>query len=306
MLANNPYAQTTRPASPLLSLQVDNKPDPEGRLYHLAVRNLREYHGVPSMSPTELTKTLAFLKLYHRRLVKQGLAPKAPLSGTNAGEANNNTSIVASQSLGGAKENRDNKEDFEEAVAADTELMNAEGDQKEWNDGCVSVKPAATRATNTAPLAAKDNDDAAVTAMKKHLVHEAFISGGIQLRPGEVRPLLLALGVRPRRLVKLGYVDGKHLPAMLQAENRINSQQQLRRRMSRVGGPCGGPRGLIMGCGARHGVLATTTVPVLLRVLWATYVPRAPQAAAMARRGTEKATVRSASAVPSVRNLTCR
>ncbi|CAM9531885.1 unnamed protein product, partial [Hapterophycus canaliculatus] len=62
----------------------DTKPsakvDPEGKLNKIAARNLREYHGVPSMTPAKLTKTLALLKLCPRRLVKQGLAPKVLLA----------------------------------------------------------------------------------------------------------------------------------------------------------------------------------------------------------------------------------
>ncbi|CAN0055762.1 unnamed protein product [Pylaiella littoralis] len=70
--------------------KVHKKLDPEARLYQLAARNLREHHGVPSMSPVKLIKTLTFLKLNPRRLVKQGktvLALKTVLSRTNPAEA---------------------------------------------------------------------------------------------------------------------------------------------------------------------------------------------------------------------------
>ena len=56
---------------PIPFFQVDAKPD-EGKIYRRAARNLREYHGVPSMTPPKLIQTLAFLKLHPRRLVKLG------------------------------------------------------------------------------------------------------------------------------------------------------------------------------------------------------------------------------------------
>ncbi|CAN0107319.1 unnamed protein product, partial [Laminaria digitata] len=102
----------------------DAKPDEKKRIYRRASRNLREYHGVPSMTPPKLIRTLAFLKLHPRRLVKQGLAPAQLLAG-----------IKAPQPLG----NSDNNDDLAEAVVSDMELMSVEDDRKEWNDGFVSV-----------------------------------------------------------------------------------------------------------------------------------------------------------------------
>lgn len=217
------------------------------------------------MSPVKLTKTLAFLKLHPRRLVQQGLAPKALLSRMNAQEtANKNKGKGVTQRVGAGKENNGNEnsnnEDFAEAFTANMELTNEEDNKKEWNDGFMPVVESAAANPATAPSFAEDNDsDAAASAIKKnnHPLHEAFLAGGIQLRLREVRPLLLALGIRPRRLVKLGKVDAKYLPAMLQAENKAIGRpqlHQLQRRMTRAGGPCGdGPRGLVMGGGARRG-----------------------------------------------------
>ncbi|CAM9172278.1 unnamed protein product [Pylaiella littoralis] len=118
-----------------------DKPDPELELYQIAARNLREYHGVPSMTPAKLTKTLVFLKLKPRRLVKQGLAPDALLARADA-ETKNKLPLG----------DDDNNEDLVESVAADVEMMNVdEDDKKEWNDGFVSVESAATPAA-AAPL----------------------------------------------------------------------------------------------------------------------------------------------------------
>ncbi|CAN0416543.1 unnamed protein product, partial [Laminaria digitata] len=51
-------------------VEDDAKPDEKKRIYRRASRNLREYQGVPSMTPPKLIQTLAFLKLHPRRLVK--------------------------------------------------------------------------------------------------------------------------------------------------------------------------------------------------------------------------------------------
>ncbi|CAN0449136.1 unnamed protein product [Ectocarpus sp. 12 AP-2014] len=225
-----------------------NKPDPEARLYKIAARNLREYNGVPSMTPPKLVKTLAFLKLNPQRLVKQGLAPKNLLARMKA-EAANNAKVLKVPSGDGK-----NNEDLAESVAAGMELMSVEDDKKEWNDGFVSVEPAETPSPDIDNE--EENDDAA-PEVKKNLIHKAFIAGGIQLHPREVRPLLVALDVRPWRLAKLGLVDGKDLRAMLQAEKKAAHK----RHGPGHGGPRGptggfarGPAGLIMRvCGGNPG-----------------------------------------------------
>ncbi|CAM9248285.1 unnamed protein product [Ectocarpus sp. 6 AP-2014] len=206
-------------------------PDSEARLYMIAARNLREYNGVPSMTPPKLVKTLAFLKLNPQRLVRQGLAPKNLLARMKAEAANNAKNAKVSRvkvPLGDGK----NNEDLAESVAAGMELMSVEDDKKEWNDGFVSVEPADTSSPDNDN---EERNDATAPEVKKNLIHKAFIAGGIQLRPREVRPLLVALDVRPCRLAKLGLVDGKDLRAMLQAEKKAAH--------TRHGPGHGGPRG---------------------------------------------------------------
>ncbi|CAN0092850.1 unnamed protein product [Ectocarpus fasciculatus] len=219
--------------------------DSEEELYKTAARNLREYNGVPSMTPPKLVKTLAFLKLHPHRLVKQGLAPKALLARMKAETANNTK--VSKAPLGDGK----NNEDLAESVAAGMELMSVEDDKKEWKDGFMSVEPPET------PIPDNDNEEEkndAAPAVKKNLVHKAFIAGGIQLRPREVRPLLVALDVRPCRMAKLGLVNGKDPRAMLQAEKKA-AQKRHGPRMAHGGprGPAGGfargPAGRIMRVG---------------------------------------------------------
>lgn len=181
----------------------------EMRIYRRAARNLREYHGVPSMTPPKLVQTLAFLKLHPRCLVRQGLAPAHLLAGVKAPEP-----------LGS-----DNNDDLAEAVTSDMELMSVEDDRKEWNDGFVSVENGERPTDAAAEHSSSSEEEAGVGGKKeepkaKNVMHGAFLSAGIQLRPREIMPLFLALGVRPARLVKLGRVDGKELRAAVESMKR--------------------------------------------------------------------------------------
>ncbi|CAM9836241.1 unnamed protein product [Scytosiphon promiscuus] len=188
-----------------------DKADPEGSLYKIAARNLREYHGVPSMAPDKLTQTLALLKLSPRRLVQQGLAPRKLLGRMKAVHDEK----AKQQPLG-----HETSEDLEDGV----EVLAMEDEKKQWNDGFAAVdQPAAAVCDGAMPASSHDeHDDAgeAPGAVKKNLLHKAFVDGGVQLRPREVRPLLLALAVKPCRLARLGLVDAKDLRAMLHAERK--------------------------------------------------------------------------------------
>eukprot|EP00903_Cladosiphon_okamuranus_P006389 g6254.t1 len=252
------------------------KPDPERRLYSVAARNLREYNGVPSMTPEKLIKTLAFLQLNPRRLVRQSLAPKSLLVRMTAAEGRKKEGETQPQPqpLGGDKSNN---EDLSESVTAGMELMSVEDDKKEWNDGFMSVEPAEAVGPDNAAAAGAAKDP----APEKNVLHRAFVSAGIRLRPREVRPLLLALDVRPRRLVKLGHVDAKHLGPMLEAAKKAARKRSggsvsgdtpgPRQRMARgccargVGGPGGKP------CGRRMVMMRSNLHP-------AAHAPPLPQA----------------------------
>ncbi|CAM9555013.1 unnamed protein product, partial [Hapterophycus canaliculatus] len=174
--------------------------DPERRLYKIAARNLREYHGVPSMTPTKLTKTLTLLELNARCLVKQGLAPRKLLGRIKA------TKGAKHQHVGD-----EGHEDLAEYAASGVDVM-ASDDAKEWNDGFVAVDQPASGCDGAITSSSSDDENdenADAPAAVKNPLHKAFVDGGVQLRPREVRPLLLALAVRPCRLVRLGLVDAK-------------------------------------------------------------------------------------------------
>ena len=230
---------------------------------------------MPSMTPLKLTKTLAFLKLNPRRLVNQGLATEALLADVQGQRKG------AAQPLG----DEGNNDDLVESVASGMGAMNVEeDDKKEWNDGFVPVEAAPTAgdaasdasskapgsggevAANTAspdaedgsPTSTEDDDDAeengdaGATGAGKGSLHKAFIAGGITLLPREVWPLLVALGVEPRRLVKLGLIDAGLLRRMACSHRMAHKKKQ---RMGRGGvgapawdhslvPPCGPPGSL--------------------------------------------------------------
>ncbi|CAM9511102.1 unnamed protein product, partial [Hapterophycus canaliculatus] len=213
--------------------------DPERRLYKIAARNLREYHGVPSMTPAKLTKTLTLLKLNARCLVKQGLAPRKLLGRIKA------TKGAKHQHVGD-----EGNEDLAEYAASGVDVM-ASDDAKEWNDGFTAVDQPASGCEGAIISSSSDdeNDENAgnvnsstddddeggdpaaaaaagdAPAAVKNPLHKAFVDGGVQLRPREVRPLLLALAVKPCRLVRLGLVDAKDLRAVLHAERKKASKR---------------------------------------------------------------------------------
>ncbi|CAN0311048.1 unnamed protein product, partial [Scytosiphon promiscuus] len=153
-----------------------HKADPEGRLYKIAARNLREYNGVPSMTPEKLTKTLALLKLSPRRLVQQGLAPKKLLGRMRAVHDEK----AKQQPLGD-----ETREDLEDG----SEMLAMEDEKKQWTDGFAVVDHPAAAVCDGAMSASSDDehDDVgdAPGAVKKNLIHKAFVDGGVQLRARE-------------------------------------------------------------------------------------------------------------------------
>ena len=183
-----------------LSTSSQTKPHDPDRIYKVAARNLREYHGVPSMTPDKLTRTLDLLKLCPRRLTKQGLAPKKLLR-----EMMKDKRVP----LG----DKEVDEDLAETIRADMELMAVKDDTKSSNDNLVedvANKPSSEEKGGEGAAESKDDDEQS-NRKPKIPIHAALVAA-IKLRPREVRPLLVALGVHPRRFVKLGLIDVKDLP----------------------------------------------------------------------------------------------
>ena len=184
-----------------LSTSSQTKPHDPDRIYKVAARNLREYHGVPSMSPDKLTRTLDLLKLCPRRLTKQGLAPKKLLR-----EMMKDKRVP----LG----DKELDEDLAETIRADMELMAVKDGTKRFNHDLVedvAVKPSLEEKGGEGATERKDDDEQS-TRKPKMPIHAALVAADIKLRPREIRPLLVALGVHPRRFVKLGLIDVKDLP----------------------------------------------------------------------------------------------
>ncbi|CAM9112084.1 unnamed protein product, partial [Pylaiella littoralis] len=76
---NNDSSITTGPVTTKLNHM--RMGESSSLLYQMAARNLREYHGVPSMTAGSLEKTMFLLQLRPGRLVVQGLASKKLLEG---------------------------------------------------------------------------------------------------------------------------------------------------------------------------------------------------------------------------------
>eukprot|EP00752_Nemacystus_decipiens_P002140 g2039.t1 len=162
------------------------------QLYKSAARNLREYHGVPSITAESVEKTMALLQLRPARLVAQGLTSRKLLKA----EAAMPDSSLDSNSSSDSSTNSDVEMD-ENAITSDTSD----------SGGTISI--------STDNSGSDDDDNEINHDLEaedcKRPVHTALAAAGIKLRPRETRPLLLALGVRPQRLVKLGLVDREAL-----------------------------------------------------------------------------------------------
>ncbi|CAN0507764.1 unnamed protein product, partial [Ectocarpus sp. 12 AP-2014] len=77
--------------------------EPNPLLYEAAARNLREYHGVPSMTAGGLEETMVLLQLRPGRLVAQGLAAEQLLEGKPAADDADADNTDSSSSSGGSE-----------------------------------------------------------------------------------------------------------------------------------------------------------------------------------------------------------
>ena len=134
------------------------------------------------MTPVKLMKTLTLLKLGPRHLVVQGLAPRKLLA-----PAMKNQRL----SPGGKGAN---DQDLADSACTEMEEMTLEDEEKEDN----SAETAEGKSPPSSPSS-------------KMPIRDALLAADVRLPSGEIKPLLSALGVPPRRLVKLGLVDAKDL-----------------------------------------------------------------------------------------------
>ncbi|CAM9369003.1 unnamed protein product, partial [Ectocarpus sp. 6 AP-2014] len=152
--------------------------EPNPLMYKAAARNLRGYHGVPSMTPGGLETTMVLLELRPARLVAQGLAPKVTLKGNSTAGADADSTDSSS---GSEVEPKQTNNQF-------SDDLNTE------NDNIVTQDSIGFEA-----------------GARKHPIQAVFVAAGVRLGPRETRPLLRALGVGPHRLVKLGLVQREEL-----------------------------------------------------------------------------------------------
>ncbi|CAN0056027.1 unnamed protein product [Ectocarpus sp. 6 AP-2014] len=184
-------------------------------LFKATARNLREYHGVPSMTADNLEKTMVLLRLRPGRLVVQGLAPKKLLKGNSAAEADADTTDSSGSSGSEVEpEQADDNQVSDDSNSNSSDSGDTNNDNIRKHD-CLGFE----------------------TKTSKHPVHAALVAAGITLLPRETRPLLRALGVGPHRLVKLGLVQREELRQSWPGGTRGGPPSHLRH--GHPGGPGG-------------------------------------------------------------------
>eukprot|EP00904_Undaria_pinnatifida_P003591 jgi/Undpi1/13232/HiC_scaffold_8.g02894.m1 len=171
-------------------------------LYKLAARNLREYHGVSSMTALKLEETVTLLGLRPRRLVARGLAPRRLLKDSFS------PLVLTGDS---------SDEGQQELCEAETSLLtDASGDKVITNNNSSSSKDAEENGEEDSSSTHVDDGDSidninlhiddnevegakgvvqgSKAGKKKRPIHAALVAGGVDLLPRETRPLLRALG----------------------------------------------------------------------------------------------------------------
>ena len=219
-------------------------------LYKLAARNLREYHGVPSLTALKLQKTVALLGLAPRRLVVQGLVPRRLLmkAGESSGKGEENLAESETGELMDASDENNFSSSSEKRASDDPDnwldIINRNNINGNKNYDYVGV------ALDDVMLLEADGIGKA-----RRPIHDALVAGGINLRPDETRPLLRALGVKPHRLVRLGLVKREALRAIPPGRGGGPGQRQLLGaggpRKGGMGRPHGPPQGPPSGLGGR-------------------------------------------------------
>ncbi|CAM9674892.1 unnamed protein product [Laminaria digitata] len=225
---DNTMNNSTHSSSTILIAEAVLKTPPQKQpgtsaLYKLAARNLREYHGVPSMTALKLEKTVALLGLAPRRIVVQGLAPRRLLT---CGKGGLSPLILAGEISDESKEelrevetgavrddnlididnnNSSSSEDLEEEEEklGQEDLLFSDDSNSTYDDNGDGIDNIVHDPKGDAEGLKADGNGNDKT---RRPIHAALVAGGINLRPRETRPLLLALGVSPHRLVKLGLV----------------------------------------------------------------------------------------------------
>ncbi|CAM9112317.1 unnamed protein product, partial [Pylaiella littoralis] len=138
-------------------------------LYQIAARNLREYHGVPSMTAGSLEKTMSLLQLRPGRLVVQGLASKKLLEGETTTPDN---IVVDSSSSSSSEIEEENEEVISNSSSCSSSNSSSSNEDSTQDD--------------------RSTKDRGAPANDKRPVHASLVAAGIKLRPRETRPLLRA------------------------------------------------------------------------------------------------------------------
>lgn len=223
-------------------------------LYKLAARNLREHHGVPSMTALKLEKTVALLRLAPRRVVVQRLAPRRLLKGDSP------PLVSAGEGSGKGEEEPCGTETCELMETSDDSRTNnsssSGAEEKGVSDDSDSMNDKINNSINNNGGDTKDDVEVLEANGKgkaRRPIHAALVAGGIDLHPSETRPLLRALGVRAHRLVRFGLVKRGAVCTMPRRRGGGPGQRQH----LRAGGPRQGhlsrPHGALQGSTHGHG-----------------------------------------------------
>ncbi|CAM9666891.1 unnamed protein product, partial [Scytosiphon promiscuus] len=193
MISNNNISNPSpTKGRPFLNRAEDQRPE----LHKAGARTLREFHGVPSMTPVNLEKTMALFQVGPGRLVMQGLVP-ALLGGQHP------HGPLSRMEDSGMASSSDDSDSINSSVGSEADET---GDQ---NDASNSSSSSSSSDDDYDGGVQRGNHDGGKRPHRP--IHAAFVGAGIKLRPREIRPLLCALGVGPQHLVKLGLVDRRML-----------------------------------------------------------------------------------------------
>ena len=192
-------------------------------LYKLAARNLREYHGVSSMTALKLEETVTLLGLRPRRLVARGLAPRrllkdsfSPLvlTGDSSDEGQQELCEAETSLLMDASGDKVITNNTNSSSSKDAEENGEEDSSSTHVDDGDSIDNINLHIDDNEVEDAKGVVKGFKGGKKKRPIHAALVAGGVDLLPRETRPLLRALGVSPHRLVKLGLVNREAIHAI--------------------------------------------------------------------------------------------
>eukprot|EP00904_Undaria_pinnatifida_P003938 jgi/Undpi1/13545/HiC_scaffold_8.g03204.m1 len=182
-------------AVPSTPAQQQQQPGTSSALFKVAARNLREYHGVPSMSALKLEKTVTLLGLRPRRLVAQGLAPRRLLKDNSsplvlAGGSSDEGQKALCEADSGALMDPSGDEVITNNYSSseDTKDEDEEVSCSARDDDGDSIDNINLNIGDNEVDDAKEAVEGLKAGKKKRPIHAALVAGGIDLLPYKDTP----------------------------------------------------------------------------------------------------------------------